>query len=74
MSHKLKFKKGDKVRVIKDIYKYDCSHSLTIGEVYTINHTEKESREGGLARNHQEYLIGDTDGSSWVTESEVKAA
>lgn len=68
MDHELKFKSGDKVRVVAD--KFRTSHGAKIGGVYIIETVVKESREGLFESDYQEYSL---KGSGWVCEDEIEA-
>jgi len=72
--HELKFKVGDRVRVIANEFESTCDHGLEIGGEYEIFRVQKESREGHHAASYQEYCVRsrpDSDGS-WVTETEIE--
>ena len=70
MSHKLKFKPGDRVKVIADKYA-PMSHGAEIGKTYRIEDAVKESRKGPAPCNFQEYLL---QGAGWVCEDEIEIA
>lgn len=74
MSHELKFKVGDTVRVIADKFADDPygpdSHNTPIGCSIKIIQVSKATRKGPLPRDYQEYQS--TTGY-WFAEDELKA-
>ena len=66
MAHVLKYKVGEKVKIIGDQF---CSHGEDIGTESIIEAVEPESRKHHIPRNHQEYFLSC---GSWVTESDIE--
>jgi len=65
MSHVLKFKAGQKVRIVNDTY----DHHMDMGEESIITATYLESREGDKGENYQEYVLRS---GRWVTEEDIE--
>lgn len=68
----LKFKIGQKVRVVDDFYAPVSPHGRNIGEVYTIVEAVRESRMGAWAQDYQEYRLEGDPSDGWVREEEIE--
>lgn len=79
MNHELKFRMGDKVKVVKSRFT-DPGHGMSIGTTAVIVGIELESREGPYACDHQEYKVRVDDAAGairqaehrWVAEDEIE--
>ena len=69
MGHVLKYKVGDKVRIVKD--QFEFPHGMEIGSIFNVERVSPESRTGEKARNYQEYKL---DSGMWVAETEIESA
>lgn len=67
MGHILKYRAGEKVKIVGDQFE---SHGEDIGTECTIVKTEIESRKLDIPEDHQEYFL---DCDAWVTESDIEA-
>lgn len=72
MSHKLKFKVGDRVRLVGMRFPHHTLSRAVIGNEYVIDGCEKETRTGDEPKDWQEYRLATPSDGWWVCEEDLE--